>query len=157
MSRLAPIKLASPDDSNFAPADYGATGTSSNPTFNGQYAMQGWAGEYWFDISGFANYVAGESSILTGAAPNIAAGLNQRFAGCKLLKAKMLFEPDDLDGYTNRSNTGVASEDGSGNLPRLIALGLNAGLLMTFMPTVWQRSRRTTHLTSRLMNPCLTV
>ncbi len=88
-----------PDNSNFAAADYG-NGAS-------QYGMQGWPGEWWFDISGFANYVAGNPSTLTGAAVNIAAGLDKRIGWCAL-EGQDAVEPDDLDGYTNPGDTGVA-------------------------------------------------
>lgn len=100
-------QIGFPDGSNFAPADYGATGTSSNPVFSNQYQMQGYANEYWFNLSGFANYVAGNASTLTGVAPNIAAALDQRFKGCKT-EGQDAVEPDDLDGYTNASQTGAA-------------------------------------------------
>jgi hypothetical protein len=88
-----------PDNSNFAPADYG----------NGadQYQMQGYPNEWWFDITGFASYVAGDPSTLTGAAVDIAAGLDKRFADCAL-EGQDAVEPDDLDGYTNQSATGAA-------------------------------------------------
>ncbi len=88
-----------PDDADFAAADYG-NGAS-------QYAMRGWSGEWWFDISGFANYVAGDPSSLTGAAVNIAAGLDERIGWCAL-EGQDALEPDDLDGYTNKGGTGVA-------------------------------------------------
>jgi hypothetical protein len=89
-----------PDFSDFATADY--TNGSLTTT-----QMQGYSGENWFDLRGFANYVAGQSSTLTGAAPNIAAGLTQRIAGCKS-EGQDAVEPDDLDGYTNQSQTGAA-------------------------------------------------
>jgi Glycoside-hydrolase family GH114 len=88
-----------PDDSNFAAADYG---NGAN-----QYAMQGWPGEWWFNIAGFANYAAGNPSTLSGAAVNIAAALDKRIAWCAL-EGHDAVEPDDLDGYTNPSATGVA-------------------------------------------------
>ncbi|HEX3833344.1 MAG TPA: endo alpha-1,4 polygalactosaminidase, partial [Solirubrobacteraceae bacterium] len=89
-----------PDASHFAAADYGNDAK--------QYQMDGYAGEYWFDTRGFAAYKYGDSnSVLTGAAANIAAGMAQRIAGCKA-EGQDAIEPDDLDGYTNPGNTGVA-------------------------------------------------
>ena len=88
-----------PDLSNFAPADYGHGAT--------RYQMQGYPNEWWFDISGFRHYVAGRSSTLTGAAVNIAAALDKRIGWCAL-EGQDALEPDDLDGYTNPGNTGVA-------------------------------------------------
>jgi hypothetical protein len=88
-----------PDDSSFAPADYG---NGAN-----QYAMQGWPGEWWFNISGFGNYAAGSPSTLSGAAVNIAAALDKRIGWCAL-EGQDAVEPDDLDGYTNPGATGVA-------------------------------------------------
>ena len=106
-----------PDDSNFAASDYG----------NGaqQYAMQGWPGEYWFDISGFANYVPGDSSTLTGAAVNIAAALDKRIGWCSL-EGQDALEPDDLDGYTNPGATGVAG--GGWNLTQADSAGFERWL-----------------------------
>lgn len=88
-----------PDDGDFAAVDYGAKAK--------RYEMRGYADEWWFDISGFRAYVSGEPSTLTGAAPNIAAALSRRFAWCRL-EGQDAVESDDLDGYTNRSETGVA-------------------------------------------------
>ena len=88
-----------PDDKNFASADYGGQTTA--------HQMQGWSGEWWFDTSGFANYVAGQPSTLTGAAVNIASGMDQRIAGCKA-EGQDALEPDDLDGFTNPSDSGTA-------------------------------------------------
>jgi hypothetical protein len=87
-----------PDDSDFAAADYGNAAKS--------YQMQGYSNEWWLNIAGFENYVAGDSSTLTGAAVNIAAALNQRFNWCSL-EGQDAVEPDDLDGYTNKSATGA--------------------------------------------------
>jgi hypothetical protein len=87
-----------PDDSDFAPADYGSRAK--------RYQMQGYSNEWWFNIAGFKNYVAGKSSTLTGAAVNIAAAVNKRFGWCKL-EGQDAVEPDDLDGYTNNSATGA--------------------------------------------------
>ena len=56
----AGAQQAEPDSSNFAPADY-TNGSSPQTT-----EMQGWPGEYWYDIRGFADYVAGDPSTLTG-------------------------------------------------------------------------------------------
>jgi hypothetical protein len=88
-----------PDDSNFAVSDYGGVGDKATQ-------MQGYPNEYWFDLRGFAHYVAGQPGSLTGAAVDIAAQLNKRFAGCKL-EGQDAVEPDDLDGYTNQSQSGV--------------------------------------------------
>jgi len=96
----AGAQQAEPDSANFAPADY--TNGSAQTT-----EMQGWPGEYWYDIRGFANYVAGEPSTLTGAAVNIAAGLAQRIHDCAV-EGQDALEPDDLDGYDNPSQTGAA-------------------------------------------------
>jgi hypothetical protein len=96
----AGAQQAEPDASHFAAADYGNDAK--------QYQMQGYAGEYWFDTRGFAAYKYGDSnSVLTGAAANIAAGMAQRIAGCKA-EGQDAIEPDDLDGYTNQSNSGAA-------------------------------------------------
>jgi hypothetical protein len=89
-----------PDAAHFAAADYGSDAM--------RYQMQGYTGEYWFDTRGFAAYKYGDSnSVLTGAAMNIATGMAQRIAGCKA-EGQDAIEPDDLDGYTNPGNTGVA-------------------------------------------------
>jgi hypothetical protein len=88
-----------PDDANFATADYGGVGNEATQ-------MQGYADEFWFDLTGFKNYVAGQPSTLSGAALNVAAGLDDRFARCKL-EGQDAVEPDDLDGYTNQSQSGV--------------------------------------------------
>ena len=90
-----------PDSSSFAPADY-TNGSNTQTT-----GMQGWPGEYWYDIRGFAGYVAGNPSTLTGAAVNIAAGLAKRIDDCAI-EGQDALEPDDLDGYTNPSQTGAA-------------------------------------------------
>lgn len=87
-----------PDDAGFAPADYGARAA--------RYRMQGYPGQWWFDIRGFAGYVAGDPTSLTGAAVDIAAGLAQRFRWCAL-EGQDAVEPDDLDAYTNRSASGA--------------------------------------------------
>jgi Glycoside-hydrolase family GH114 len=89
-----------PDSSNFAAADYT---NGSNPQTT---EMQGWAGEYWYDIRGFADYVAGDPSTLSGAAVNIAAGLAKRIEDCAI-EGQDALEPDDLDGYSNPSQTGA--------------------------------------------------
>jgi Glycoside-hydrolase family GH114 len=88
-----------PDDANFAAADYG----------NGvkQYQMQGYSSEFWLDIRGFAGYQAGNSATLTGAAPNIAAGLSKRFSWCEL-EGQDAVEADNLDGYSGTSASGAA-------------------------------------------------
>jgi hypothetical protein len=92
-------QLGFPDNANFKPADYGNKAK--------RYRMQGYPTQWWFDVRGFKNYVAGNNSTLTGAAPDIAAGLNKRFQWCKL-EGQDALEPDDLDGYTNKSATGAA-------------------------------------------------
>jgi Glycoside-hydrolase family GH114 len=110
-----------PDASHFAPADYGNSAE--------QYEMQGWAGEYWFDTRGFAGYRYGDSnSVLTGAAPNIAAGMAQRITGCAA-EGQDAIEPDDLDGYTNPGDTGV--KGGGWGLTRQDAQGYEAWLAFT--------------------------
>jgi hypothetical protein len=88
-----------PDRSDFALADYG----------NGarRYGMQGYGNEWWFDIRGFAGYTVGKPATLTGAAVNIAAALDKRIGWCAL-EGQDAVEPDDLDGYTNPGDTGVA-------------------------------------------------
>jgi Glycoside-hydrolase family GH114 len=96
----AGAQQAEPDSSDFAPADY-TNGSSQQTT-----EMQGWPGEYWYDIRGFANYAAGDPSTLTGAAVNIAAGLAQRIDDCAI-EGQDAVEPDDLDGYDNPSETGA--------------------------------------------------
>jgi hypothetical protein len=97
----AGAQQAEPDASSFAAADY-TNGSNTKTT-----QMQGYSGEYWYDLRGFANYVAGQPSTLTGAAVNIAAGLGQRIKGCAT-EGQNALEPDDLDGYTNKSQTGAA-------------------------------------------------
>jgi hypothetical protein len=87
-----------PDGADFAPADYGNRAK--------RYQMQGYPNEWWFNIAGFKNFVAGHPSTLTGAAVNIAAALNKRFQWCKL-EGHDATEPDDIDGYTNPGATGV--------------------------------------------------
>jgi len=88
-----------PDKSDFAPADYGNKAR--------RYRMRGYPNEWWFDLAGFRNYVAGDRTTLTGAAVNIAAGLDRRIRWCAL-EGQDAIEPDDLDGYTNKGDTGVA-------------------------------------------------
>ncbi len=110
-----------PDASHFAAADYGNSAQ--------QYEMQGWAGEYWFDTRGFAAYKYGDSaSVLTGSAANIAAGMAQRIAGCAA-EGQDAIEPDDLDGYTNPGDTGVAG--GGWGLTQQDAQGYEAWLAYT--------------------------
>jgi hypothetical protein len=99
--------------------------------------MQGWSGEWWLNITGFANYVAGQPTTLTGAAPNIAAALNDRFNWCKT-EGQNAVEPDDLDGYTNPSNTGAAgggwglTQADSAGFERWIAYQVHADGLAVF-------------------------
>jgi hypothetical protein len=87
-----------PDDRDFARSDYGGVGDRATQ-------MQGYANEYWFNLDGFRHYVAGRPRTLRGAAVNIAAALDKRFAWCKL-EGQDAVEPDDLDGYTNRASDG---------------------------------------------------
>lgn len=87
-----------PDRRDFAAADYGHR--------RKRYRMRGYPNEWWFNITGFRNYVAGHRSTLKGAARNIAAGLAKRFHWCKL-EGQDAVEADDIDGYTNRGATGI--------------------------------------------------
>jgi hypothetical protein len=87
-----------PDDAHFAKTDYGYGAK--------RYEMSGYANEWWFDLAGFENYVAGRPSTLNPVAVNIAAGLNDRFKWCAL-EGQNAVEPDDIDGYTNASATGA--------------------------------------------------
>jgi hypothetical protein len=87
-----------PDDPDFAKKDYGYGAKG--------YEMSGYPNEWWFDITGFKNYVAGKPSTLNPVAVNIAAGLNDRFKWCAL-EGQNAVEPDDIDGYTNTSATGA--------------------------------------------------
>lgn len=111
-----------PDASHFAAADY--TNGSAKTT-----QMKGYSAEHWFDTRGFAAYKYGaSSSVLTGAAPNIAAGISQRIAGCKA-EGQDAVEPDDLDGYTNKSASGA--KGGGWNLTQQDAAGYEAWLAFT--------------------------
>ena len=87
-----------PDDRDFHRADYGGIGDAATQ-------MQGYANEYWFNLTGFAHYRAGHRHSLRGAAVNIAYALDKRIGWCKL-EGQDAIEPDDLDGYTNRSSGG---------------------------------------------------
>jgi hypothetical protein len=87
-----------PDNSHFARADYGGVGDRASQ-------MQGYANEYWFDLTGFRNYVPGRRGTLSGAATNIAQALDKRFGWCRK-EGQDAVEPDDLDGYTNKSTGG---------------------------------------------------
>ncbi len=117
-----------PDDSNFATADYGGVGDQATQ-------MQGYSDEYWFDLTGFTNYVAGEPSTLTGAAVDIATQLNKRFAWCKL-EGQDAVEPDDLDGYANTSASGVTpwgmTQADSAGFERWLAYDIHANRLAAF-------------------------
>jgi hypothetical protein len=99
--------------------------------------MQGWPGEWWLDISGFANYVAGDPSTLSGAAENIAAAVDKRIGWCAL-EGQDAVEPDDLDGYTNPGATGVAgggwklSQADSAGLERWLAYDAHSHGLAIF-------------------------
>jgi len=101
-----------PDNAHFARADYG------NRARRHQYV--GYANEWWLNIAGFAHYVRGHPRTLTGAAPNIARGLSDRFRWCKV-EGQDAVEPDDLDGYTNPSVTGAPG--GGWGLTRADSLG----------------------------------
>jgi hypothetical protein len=101
-----------PDAASFASADY-TNGSNAATT-----QMQGYANEHWFNIRGFVSWSASAptsfpsdglstSTADAAAAADIAAGLTRRFAWCKL-EGHDAVEPDDLDGYTNASQTGAA-------------------------------------------------
>jgi Glycoside-hydrolase family GH114 len=92
------FQLGWPDNSNFKSADYGNKAH--------RYQLKGFPDEWWLDVRGFKNYVAGNSSTLTGAAVDIATQLNKRFQWCKL-EGQDAVEPDNLDGWTNRSASGA--------------------------------------------------
>lgn len=117
-----------PDDSRFATADYGGVGDTATQ-------MQGYSDEYWFDLRGFRNYVAGQRKTLTGAAVNIARVLDRRFAWCKL-EGQDAVEPDDLDGYTNKSTSGVTpwgmTQADSAGFERWLAQDIHAHGLAAF-------------------------
>jgi hypothetical protein len=87
-----------PDNSDFAPADYGHRAK--------RHQLGSYPNEWYFDIAGFRRYVAGKPSTLTGAAVNIAHALAKRFGWCAL-EGQDAIEPDDLDGYTNDGATGA--------------------------------------------------
>ena len=106
-----------PDKHDFAPADYGHGAK--------RYRMPGYPNEWYFDLRGFRHYVAGRPSTLHGAAVNIAAGLKKRIAWCAL-EGQDALEPDDLDGYTNKGDTGVRG--GGWHLTRADALGFERWL-----------------------------
>jgi hypothetical protein len=118
----AGAQQAEPDSSNFAVADYQ---NGSSPTTTEEV---GWPGEYWYDTRGFANYVAGDNSTLTGAAANIAAGMAKRIEDCAI-EGQDALEPDDLDGYTNPSQTGAAG--GGWGLTQTDAAGYERWLAYT--------------------------
>ena len=105
--------------------------TSRPPTTATTASATGWRGypnEWWFDLRGFAGYVAGRPRTLRGAAPNIAAGLAKRIGWCAL-EGQDALEPDDLDGYTNRGATGVRG--GGWHLTRTDSLGFERWLAHT--------------------------
>ena len=62
------------------------------------------------------------------AAANIAAGMAQRIAGCKA-EGQDAIEPDDLDGYTNPSQTGASG--GGWGLTQAAAAGYEQWLAYT--------------------------
>jgi hypothetical protein len=123
----AGAQQAEPDQSHFAAADY-TNGSSAQTT-----AMQGWPGEYWYDTLGFAGWSPSHqaysgSAATQAAAANIAAGMAQRIAGCKA-EGQDALEPDDLDGYTNPSQTGAAG--GGWGLTQAAAEGYEQWLAFT--------------------------
>ncbi len=75
-----------PDVADFAAVDYGRGRI--------RHRMRGYPDEWWFDLAGFRDYVAGDPASLKGAAVNIAAGLARRFAWCGL-EGQDAVEPDD--------------------------------------------------------------
>ena len=118
-----------PDDSDFAAGDY-TNGSNSNTT-----AMRGWSGEWWFDLRGFAGWSTSNPTVFPGgsaadqaAAVNIAAGLAKRFSWCAL-EGQDGVEADDLDGYTNPSNTGAAG--GGWGLTKQDSVGFEAWIAYT--------------------------
>jgi hypothetical protein len=106
-----------PDGSDYAPADYGARAR--------RYAMRGWPGEWWLNLTGFRGYVPGRASTLRGAAVDIAAAVGRRIRWCAL-EGQDALEPDDTDGYTNRGVTGVRG--GGWHLTRADAAGFERWL-----------------------------
>lgn len=108
-----------PDSAHFAAADY--TNGSLKTT-----QMQGYSAEHWFDTRGFAGYVPGGA--LTGTAANIAAGMSLRIKGCAA-EGQDALEPDDLDGYTNKSASGA--KGGGWGLTQADAAGYGAWLAYT--------------------------
>jgi hypothetical protein len=101
-----------PDAASFAAADY-TNGSNLETT-----QMQGYANEHWFNLRGFKGWSASAPTTFpsdglstatedSAAAADIATGLAQRFAWCKL-EGHDAVEADDLDGYTNKSQTGAA-------------------------------------------------
>ena len=123
----AGAQQAEPDQSHFAAADY-TNGSNAQTT-----EMQGWPGEYWYDTLGFAGWTPSHQTYSGGAADqavaaNIAAGMAQRIAGCKA-EGQDAIEPDDLDGYTNPSQTGAAG--GGWGLTQAAAAGYEQWLAYT--------------------------
>jgi Glycoside-hydrolase family GH114 len=123
----AGAQQAEPDQSHFAAADYGDAAK--------KYEMQGWPGEYWYDTLGFAGWSASSPNAFPGGSANdqsiavdIAAGMAQRIAGCAA-EGQDAIEPDDLDGYTNPGDTGVAG--GGWRLTQAAAQGYEAWLAYT--------------------------
>ena len=117
-----------PDDANFASADYGGIGDRATQ-------MQGYSDEYWFNLTGFAHYLAGQPGTLSGAALDISTQLNKRFAWCKL-EGQDAVEADDLDGYTNQSQSGVTpwgmTQADSAGFERWLAYDIHANGLAAF-------------------------
>jgi len=123
----AGAQQAEPDQSHFASADY-TNGSNAETT-----EMQGWPGEYWYDTLGFAGWTPSHqaysgSAADQAAAGNIATGMAQRIAGCKA-EGQDAIEPDDLDGYTNPSQTGASG--GGWGLTQAAAAGYEQWLAYT--------------------------
>jgi hypothetical protein len=118
-----------PGHGDFAPADYGG-GVA-------QYQLKGRTNEWWLDISGFANYVVGDPTTLTGAAVDIASALAKRFSWCAL-EGQDAVEADHIDGYANKSVTGVAgggwglTQAASAGFERWIAYTVHQGGMAWF-------------------------
>ncbi len=115
-----------PDQSHFVAADY-----TNGPAQTTE--MQGWPGEYWFNTLGFSGWTPAHqaysgSTADQAAAANIAAGMAQRIAGCKT-EGQDAIEPDDLDGYTNPSQTGAGG--GGWGLTQAAAEGYEQWLAYT--------------------------
>jgi hypothetical protein len=106
-----------PDGADFAPSDYGHRAK--------RHQLQGFPDEWYFNIRGFRRYVAGRRLTLKGAGRNIASGLDKRLKWCRL-EGQDAVEPDDIDGYSNRSATGA--KGGGWGLTKMDALGFQRWL-----------------------------